>query len=160
VLKEYEGTLTVSCPLFMQDEKKDVRLAVGRHLLRFDLHTGVGLWRRGGMNTRAIFTRFSLLAADFVGVSATFGLRDFCSSDGKLMLNGRAVFLRGETNCCVFPETGYMPMTVDEWKAVLSKYISYGVNSVRFHSHCPPDAAFYSGRRAWRDAWRRSFHAG
>ncbi|HPU17584.1 MAG TPA: hypothetical protein PLZ27_02820, partial [Bacillota bacterium] len=33
---DYEGTLTVSCPLFMHDEKKDVRLPAGRHVLRFD----------------------------------------------------------------------------------------------------------------------------
>lgn len=139
--EEYEGTLTVSCPLFMQDEKKDVRLAVGRHLLRFDcipVSDMAARWDEYEGNLHTLFASGSGLC----GVSATFGLRDFCSSDGKLMLNGRAVFLRGETNCCVFPETGYMPMTVDEWKAVLSKYISYGVNSVRFHSHCPPDAAF------------------
>lgn len=138
---DYEGTLTVSCPLFMHDEKKDVRLPAGRHVLRFDgipVSDTAARWHEYEGALHTLFAAGSGLS----GVDATFGLRDFCVANGKLMLNGRAVFLRGETNCCVFPETGYMPMTVDEWKDVLSKYISYGVNIVRFHSHCPPDAAF------------------
>ncbi len=71
-----------------------------------------------------------------------FGLRDFRASEGALTLNGRRFFLRGEANCAVFPETGYCPMTVPEWKKILRKYRAYGVNCMRFHSHCPPEAAF------------------
>lgn len=72
-----------------------------------------------------------------------FGIRYFAVDDGlRLTLNGRRFFLRGEANCCVFPETGHPPMTEKEWETVLSKYASYGVNCLRFHSWCPPDAAF------------------
>ncbi len=72
-----------------------------------------------------------------------FGIRDFgVSSTGRLTLNGRVVFLRGEVNCCVFPETGHAPMTVSAWQKVLETYRGYGVNFVRFHSHVPPEAAF------------------
>lgn len=75
--------------------------------------------------------------------TVTYGIRDFGSSlKGHLILNGRTIFLRGEANCAVFPETGYEPMTVEEWRRVLEIYRSYGVNCMRFHSHCPPEAAF------------------
>ena len=71
-----------------------------------------------------------------------FGVRDFGRRDNHLILNGRSIFIRGEANCCVFPETGHPPMTVEEWRQVLRTYRSYGVNCMRFHSHCPPEAAF------------------
>ncbi|MBE5916451.1 MAG: hypothetical protein E7273_06350 [Pseudobutyrivibrio ruminis] len=76
-----------------------------------------------------------------------YGIRKFASIDGQLALNDRKIFLRGETNSAVYPETGYLPMTVDEWIAIFQKYISYGVNFVRFHSHCPPEAAFTAADR-------------
>lgn len=79
------------------------------------------------------------------GVSKTifFGIRDFgANEDGRLILNGRSFFLRGEANCAVFPETGHPPMAVDAWREILLLYRSYGVNCMRFHSHCPPEAAF------------------
>ena len=78
----------------------------------------------------------------FKAREACFGLREFVSQDGHLMLNGRRIFLRGETNCAVFPETGYPPMDESSWVEILNKYRAYGVNCVRFHSHCPPEAAF------------------
>lgn len=71
-----------------------------------------------------------------------FGLRVFRAQDGTLTLNGRRIFLRSEANCAVFPETGYCPMSVSAWKEILSRYRAYGVNCMRFHSHCPPEAAF------------------
>ena len=33
-------------------------------------------------------------------------------------------------------------MDVGSWKGILQKYRDYGVNCMRFHSHCPPEAAF------------------
>lgn len=75
--------------------------------------------------------------------TVTFGVRDFgADADGRLSLNGRRFFLRGEANCAVFPETGYPPMSAEEWSKMLRMYRSYGVNCMRFHSHCPPEAAF------------------
>ncbi|MBR4537699.1 MAG: hypothetical protein IKO52_02505 [Clostridia bacterium] len=74
--------------------------------------------------------------------TVSFGARDFEARNGSLMLNGRRIFLRGEANCAVFPETGYPPMDKESWKVILQKYRDYGVNCMRFHSHCPPEAAF------------------
>ncbi len=90
--------------------------------------------------------RVSRLTVEIPGMGAweqRCGVRTIGSTaEGRLALNGRAIFLRGEANCATFPETGHEPMDVDAWRQVLRTYASYGVNAVRFHSHCPPDAAF------------------
>lgn len=79
---------------------------------------------------------------------AVFGIRTFGDNgSGRLTLNGRIIFLRGEANCGEFPETGYPPMDEESWTEVLKRYRSYGVNCVRFHSHCPPEAAFTAADR-------------
>ena len=72
-----------------------------------------------------------------------FGIRIFSDNgSGRFALNGKTIFLRSEANCAEYPETGHPPMTVSEWKEILQKYRSYGINCVRFHSHCEPEAAF------------------
>ncbi|MDR1640866.1 MAG: hypothetical protein LBT59_14320 [Clostridiales bacterium] len=71
----------------------------------------------------------------------TFGLR-IASSDPSLCLNGKRIFLRSEANCAVFPLTGCAPMDEGSWEKLFAVYKSYGVNAVRFHSWCPPEAAF------------------
>lgn len=80
--------------------------------------------------------------------TVSFGIRTFGDNGaGRLALNGRTIFLRSEANCGEFPETGHAPMTVEEWEDILKRYRSYGVNCVRFHSHCPPEAAFTAADR-------------
>ena len=75
--------------------------------------------------------------------TVTFGIRDFGDNGkGRFALNGRTIFVRSETNCAEFPEAGYSPVTVAEWMNILQQYKEYGVNLVRFHSHCPAEAAF------------------
>ncbi len=72
----------------------------------------------------------------------TFGLTDF-HADGNLFTNhGTPVFLRGKHDGLIFPLTGAAPMTVDEWIAVFRIAKSYGINHYRFHTCCPPEAAF------------------
>lgn len=75
--------------------------------------------------------------------SVTFGVRKFgYDKEGRLTLKGRRIFLRSEANCGLFPETGHPPMDKDSWLEIMKNYASYGVNCVRFHSWCPPEAAF------------------
>lgn len=56
--------------------------------------------------------------------------------------NGHEVFLRGKHDACVWPKTGYCPMDVDSWLKYFKTCQDYGINHIRFHSWCPPDAAF------------------
>lgn len=80
--------------------------------------------------------------------TVSFGIRSFGDNgQGRLALNGRVIFLRSEANCGEFPETGYPPMETQRWLEILKRYREYGVNCVRFHSHCPPEAAFEAADR-------------
>lgn len=74
--------------------------------------------------------------------STTFGMRSLTNRDGMLQVNGRRMFLRGTLECNIFPLKGYPPMQKDGWKKVFFAAKSYGLNHLRFHSWCPPEAAF------------------
>jgi len=74
--------------------------------------------------------------------TVTFGLRRFAARRNQFTINGRPVFLRGKLDCCFFPLTGYPPMDKAGWLRVFSIAKSYGINHYRFHSWCPPEAAF------------------
>jgi hypothetical protein len=72
----------------------------------------------------------------------TFGLRKFEADGNQLKLNGRTVFLRGNQDNCIHSKTAYPPMDKQAWLAFLQKHKDYGLNCMRFHSWCPPKAAF------------------
>ena len=74
--------------------------------------------------------------------SVDFGMREFRANGTRFAVNGKPVFLRGTTECCIFPLTGYPPLDVQSWEKVLRTCKEYGLNHVRFHSYCPPEAAF------------------
>ena len=76
-----------------------------------------------------------------------FGLRQIEIHDRQLYINGRPLFLRGTVENCLFPETGYPPTDEDEWMRIFKKCKEYGLNHVRFHSYCPPEAAFAAADR-------------
>ena len=75
-------------------------------------------------------------------VEVTFGIRDIRIEGRQFYLNGQPIWLRGTVENCCFPETGYPPTDVESWKRVFAKCKEYGLNHVRFHSWCPPEAAF------------------
>ena len=76
------------------------------------------------------------------GKSAVFGLREVSTQGTQLVLNGRKIFIRGTLECCIFPLTGHPPTDVDSWKRIIRIAKAYGLNLFRFHSYCPPEAAF------------------
>jgi hypothetical protein len=71
-----------------------------------------------------------------------FGLREISTDGTQFTINGRKTFLRGTLDCCIFPKTGHPPMEVEEWRRIIRVAKSYGLNLIRFHSWCPPEAAF------------------
>jgi len=74
--------------------------------------------------------------------SQDFGMREFKTNGTRFEVNGRQIFLRGTLECCIFPITGYPPTDINSWVKVLQTFKDYGLNTVRFHSWCPPEAAF------------------
>lgn len=71
-----------------------------------------------------------------------FGFRDLKANDRRFYLNDKPLFLRGTLECSIFPLTGHPPLDESGWEKVFSTAREYGLNHLRFHSWCPPDAAF------------------
>ena len=68
--------------------------------------------------------------------------RDFRIEGAHFYADGHPVFLRGKHDAAVWPLTGHVDMTVEGWMKYLGICRAYGINHVRFHSWCPPKAAF------------------
>ena len=75
-------------------------------------------------------------------LSVSFGMRSFKAKGNRLLINGNPTFLRGTLECCIFPLTGTPPTDVRGWMKVFTTAREYGLNHLRFHSWCPPEAAF------------------
>jgi hypothetical protein len=80
--------------------------------------------------------------------AVSFGMREFGRSGRKFALNGRPIYLRGTLECCIFPKTGYPPTDAAAWRRIFHIARSYGLNHFRFHSWCPPEAAFAAADEA------------
>lgn len=65
-----------------------------------------------------------------------------------LFRDGHRLFLRGRHDACVWPLTGHVPMDVESWQRYMKTCTDYGMNHVRFHSWCPPEAAFVAADEA------------
>ncbi|HEX3627878.1 MAG TPA: glycoside hydrolase family 2 TIM barrel-domain containing protein [Verrucomicrobiae bacterium] len=72
----------------------------------------------------------------------TFGLRQISTDGTQFLINGRKTFFRGTLECCVFPKTGHPPTDIKDWERIIRVAKSFGLNLFRFHSYCPPEAAF------------------
>ena len=72
----------------------------------------------------------------------SFGLREVSWHDKDLLINGRVVNLRMTHFGGDFPLTGYPAMDVESWRRIFRVCQEYGLNGMRFHSWCPPEAAF------------------
>ena len=80
--------------------------------------------------------------------STMFGMRDISVSGRDIMINGRPMYVRGTVENCCFPLTGYAPTDEESWAKVFEKCKEYGINMMRFHSYCPPEAAFAAADKA------------
>lgn len=95
------------------------------------------LWDEYNTNLLTLTLSFGGEEQQFV-----FGMRKLEADGMKIRVNGNEIFLRGKHDGLLFPLTGYAPTEVEEWKKVFAISKSYGINHYRFHTCCPPDAAF------------------
>ncbi len=79
-------------------------------------------------------------AADARQVS--FGLAQIKTDGNQFILNDRSIFFRGTHHGGDFPLTGFPPTDVAYWKKIFQINKDWGMNHIRFHSFCPPEAAF------------------
>lgn len=88
----------------------------------------------GAIPSRSVASPSALQMPDFA--------RDFHIEGAHFYANGHRIFLRGKHDAAVWPLTGHVEMSVEGWMKYLGTCKEYGINHVRFHSWCPPEAAF------------------
>jgi len=109
--------------------------------LTYDLGAGQKLWDE---YQQPLYTLKAVVSSGRQKdeASVAFGMRKFATRGTQFTINDRPTFLRGKHDACVFPLTGHPPMDVAGWLRVFRIARDYGINHYRFHSWCPPEAAF------------------
>ncbi|WFE82870.1 sugar-binding domain-containing protein [Parabacteroides chongii] len=149
-----DGTTTTNdATLLLQVEKKDGGVVGKPHKVTINPEAGMTqeitlsmgedalLWSEHSPN---LYTLCAVVESDGKKEEQyrTFGLREFKANGTRFEVNGHPVFLRGTLECCIFPLTGYPATDRAYWTKIYNQCKSYGLNHVRFHSWCPPEAAF------------------
>lgn len=148
--KESIGALTISTvlnspgadpPKKQVDEKMNFIPQDNQIEFEFSLGDELGIWDEFYPN---LYTLKILLETESGSheKEIIFGMREFKVDGTRFSVNGRPTFLRGTLECAIFPKTGYPPTDVKEWKRIINVAKSHGLNHMRFHSWCPPEAAF------------------
>lgn len=78
----------------------------------------------------------------------TFGFRVISRDGNRLLLDGVPLFLRGNSESCNFLLHGYPSCRKEDWARIWAIYRAHGMNYARFHSWCPPEAAFAAADEA------------
>ncbi|ANY67160.1 beta-glucuronidase [Paenibacillus sp. BIHB 4019] len=144
----FNGSLTVSAASWNSEAvhtvaEKEYSFASQAISLEYALGQDALLWSEA---TPHLYT-VSICLKDETGEivdqqQRSFGLREFRTDGNKFTINGSKTFLRGKHDGLIFPLTGYAPTDVEEWLRILGISRSYGINHYRFHTCCPPEAAF------------------
>ncbi|MBI5093529.1 MAG: discoidin domain-containing protein [Candidatus Hydrogenedentes bacterium] len=129
-----------------------LKVVVGQELFTVDVEVPLGanpaLWDEFNPNLYDLTVTLSATASGrshcLDKKSVRFGLRELSTQDGYFLVNGRRTLLRGNLECCIFPKTGHPPMDVESWLRIFRIAKTYGLNHFRFHSWCPPEAAFHA----------------
>jgi hypothetical protein len=122
---------------------REISLAPGQQMVEFTYPMGddIKLWDE--FNPNLYVMHASIKGDGFDDKQSTsFGMRKITNNDAKFQINGRRMFLRGTLECNIFPLTGYPPMDKAGWEKVFTTAKEWGLNHLRFHSWCPPKAAF------------------
>ena len=123
--------------------QKTIKIKPGKNLIDFELDMGknVQLWDE--FHPALYYLNAGLKykgCADSKRLQ--FGMREVSIEGKYIYINGRKTLLRGTVENAVFPLTGYPPYDVESWEKVFRICRDFGLNHMRFHSFCPPEAAF------------------
>lgn len=127
-----------------KETKQSFTLQPGENQLEVTLALpkDVKTWDEFNPNLYTLFCSLQSGKEELDNRKVTFGCRTWSVNNGRLYLNGTPVFLRGTLHCASFPLTGYPATDKEEWMRELRICKQYGINHIRFHSWCPPEAAF------------------
>ncbi len=146
--KSQKGVLTVVA--IDKESKKSiaaftqkVQLEKGQSVVDFDYEMGKDVQFWSEFTPELYELKVQLAAGKYNSEkSVDFGMRKFSRNETVLTNNNKAVFLRGTLECNIFPLTGHPPMDKKGWEKVFKTAKEWGLNHLRFHSWCPPKAAF------------------
>ncbi len=143
-------SLVVRATVFDEDKAyrvEEYALKEGENTFTYTLNEGVIPWSEH--NPKLYTLKLQLQAGDTTGIddqidtyNYSFGLRDFKAEGKYFVINGQRTFLRGKHDGLIFPMTGHAPTDLDSWLKVMEKAKEFGINHYRFHTCCPPEAAF------------------
>ena len=142
IIGEENGTVEVSAESFNSSKKHIIpnqkfEYSKGQLDLIFDMGENFLCWSEFEPNLYKIKISVNGDSSEHI-----IGMRDFSTNGNKFTINGKKTFLRGKHDGMIFPLTGYAPCTVEEWLKVMKISKSFGINHYRFHTCCPPEAAF------------------
>lgn len=136
-------TINVKTPGAVKPLSKKIHL--NKDITNIELEYSMGasplLWDEFNPNVYSMQTSVSGNAGNDM-VTTDFGMKDFAIKGTRFTVNGRPIFLRGTLECAIFPKTGYPETDIKSWERIFKICKNYGLNHIRFHSWCPPEAAF------------------
>lgn len=123
--------------------KKSYQLKKGENTIQLSYAMGDNprLWDEFTPNVYALQVQLKTKAGSDE-ITEHFGMRELTTKGTQIAVNGRPVFFRGTLECCIFPKTGFPPTDEAEWERIMKVCRTHGLNHLRFHSWCPPKAAF------------------
>lgn len=145
-----KANLTLSAESFNSDKKhtvspvqQNISVKAGENSIEMDLPMGADFLTWDEFDPALYKLTATLTSGKKTETrNIQFGMRDFKIEGKWFYVNGRKTMLRGTVENCDFPLTGYAPMDVASWERVFRICRNYGLNHMRFHSFCPPEAAF------------------
>lgn len=160
---KYEIT-SVTTGKVIYSGKKDLALSVGANKLSYKISAKGILKKWSEFNPEVYVLKASISTKNYNDTYETeFGYQEVSHDGTKVLINGKPIFLRGNLDCVHFPLTGYPSCDVNDWERIFRIYKEYGLNHARFHSWCPPEAAFKAANRVgiylqaeasiWIDWW-------
>lgn len=142
------------------DQEVSITKNAGKNLISIPLKPNqVQLWSEFNPQLYLL----ELRDRNYLLLEKTIGFRSFKREGNQMFVNGEPLFLRGNLDNCHFPLTGYPSMKKEDWLKIFSIQKEYGCNNIRFHSYCPPEAAFEAADElgiylapevgVWIDGW-------
>ncbi len=138
-------TLAVSGEGTHKNQTQDFTLIPGENILTMEYPMGreVKLWSEFHPEIYTLTATLSDKNSETTDTyPTTFGMREFKVVGKQLMINGKPTFMRGTLECAIFPKSGYPATDLKEWLRIFNVCRAHGLNHMRFHSWCPPEAAF------------------
>jgi len=128
-----------------KSKAENFELKEGENILDLSLEMGADmkLWNEFHPNIYSLEASLKDKTSGQTDVQTTnFGMRAFKAAGKQILINGQPTFLRGTLECAIFPKTGYPATDIAEWLRIFNVCRAHGLNHMRFHSWCPPQAAF------------------